>query len=64
MVIATPKVSVLFIDSSITTTAIPYYVLYYDKLGPYKVSVKIEELMVDISQDLKEQEDDGVYELR
>jgi hypothetical protein len=30
----------------------------------YKVSVKIEELMVDISQDLKEQEDDGVYELR
>jgi hypothetical protein len=30
----------------------------------YKVSVNIEELMVDISQDLKEQEDDGVYELR
>jgi hypothetical protein len=32
--------------------------------GGILISVKIEELMVDISQDLKEQEDDGVYELR
>jgi len=29
----------------------------------YKVAVKIEELMVDIRQDMKEQEDDGVCEL-
>jgi hypothetical protein len=29
----------------------------------YKVSVKIEELMVDIRQDIKEQEDDGVCEV-
>jgi len=30
----------------------------------YKVSVKIEELMVDIGQDIKEQEDDRVSELQ
>jgi hypothetical protein len=35
VVIATPKLNVLFIDSSITTTAIPYYVLYYDKLRSF-----------------------------
>ena len=30
----------------------------------YKVSVKIEELMIDIGQDIKEQEDDDVSELQ
>jgi len=30
----------------------------------YKVSVKIEELMIDIGQDIKEQEDDRVSELQ
>jgi hypothetical protein len=35
VVIATPKVNVLFIDCFITTPTIPYYVLYYDKLKSF-----------------------------